>query len=156
MVDMRYQSYDAFGKLQVGDVVVGINGHRVGAADELKELAEEYIQHPKESKTVTFTILRDGQEYDVKVEKSIDELAIVKVYNLRNTGTITYDVDRGILLAAEASFSHNVAFTSLMTEAFLIVDDYGGFSKFGYLAGKTAYQTHFGSDGVAWTLSLIE
>jgi hypothetical protein len=151
-----HQGYDAFGKLRVGDVVVGINGHRVGAVGELKELAEEYIQHPKENKTVTFTILRDGKEYDVNVEKSIDELATVKVYNLRNMGTMTYDVDRGILLAAEASFSHDVAFTSPTTETFRVVDDYGGFSKFGYLAGKTAYQTHFGSDEVAWTLSLIE
>jgi hypothetical protein len=151
-----HQGYETFGKLQVGDVVVGINGHRVGAADELKGLAEEYIQHPKESRTVTFTILRDGNEYDVNVEKSIDKLAVVKVYNLRNMLTTTYDVDRGILLAAEASFSHDVAFTSSTTEAFPVVDDYGGFSKFGYLAGKTAYQTHFGSDEVAWILSLIE
>ena len=69
---------------------------------------------------------------------------------------MTYDVDRGILLEVEASFSHDVAFTSPTTGTFPIVDDYGGFSKFGYLAGKTAYQTHFGSDEVAWTLSLIE
>lgn len=151
-----HRSYDAFDKLQVGDVVVGINGHRVGAADELKGLAEKYIQHPKESKIVAFTILRDGQEYDVNVEKSIDKLAIVKVYNLRNVLTTTYDMDRSILLAAEASFSHDVAFTSPTTETFSVVDDYGGFSKFGYLAGKTAYQTHFGSDAVAWTLSLTE
>jgi hypothetical protein len=151
-----HQSYDAFNQLQVGDVVVGINGHQVGAADELKGLAEEYIQHPKESKIVTFTILRDGKEYDVNVEKSIDKLAVVKVYNLRNMLTTTYDVDRGILLSAEASFSHDVAFTSPTAETFPVADDYGGFSKFGYLAGKTAYQTHFGSDKVAWTLSLIE
>lgn len=151
-----YQSYDAVNRLQVGDVVVGINGHRVGAADELKGLAEEYIQRPKETKTVMFTILRDGKEYNVNVEKSIDKLAVVKVYNLRNMLTTTYDVDRGILLAAEARFSHDVGFTSSTTETFPVVDDYGGFSKFGYLAGKTAYETHFGNDKVAWTLSLIE
>ena len=41
------QGYDAFGKLQVGDVVVGVNGQRAGAAGGLKSLAEEHIQHPK-------------------------------------------------------------------------------------------------------------
>jgi hypothetical protein len=150
-----HQGHDAFGKLRVGDVMVGINGHQVGAADELKSLAEEYIQHPKESKTVTFTILRDGKEYDINVEKSIDKLAVVKVYNLGNMLTITYDVDRGLLLSAEAIISHDVAFTSPTTGTFPVIDDYGGFSKFGYLRGKTAYQTHFGSEEVAWTLSLL-
>ena len=150
-----HPGYDAFGKLQVGDVVVGINGQRAGTTGELRSLAEEYIQHPKEGKTVTFTILRDGNEYDVDVEKSIDKLAAVKVNNLRNMLTITYDVERGLLLSAEAIINHDVAFTSPTTDTFLIVDDYDGFSKFGYLKGHTAYQTHYGSDEVAWSLSLL-
>jgi hypothetical protein len=28
--------------------------------------------------------------------------------------------------------------------------------KFGYLRGRTAYRTHYGSDGLAWTLTLVE
>jgi len=152
-----HQGYDAFGKLQVGDVVVGINGQRAETTGDLNSPAEEYIQHPKETKTVTFTILRDGKEYDIEVEKSIDKLAVVKVYNMKGFLKITYAVDRGILLSAEVSvISQDVAFTSPTTDTFPVVDDYGGFHKFGYLRGKTAYQTHLGSDEVAWTLSLVE
>jgi hypothetical protein len=136
-----HPGYDAFGKLQVGDVVVGINGQRAGTTGELGSLAEKYIQHPKEGKT--------------DVEKSIDKLAAVKIYNLRNLLTITYDIERGLLLSAEAIINHDVAFTSPTTDTFLVVDDYDGFSKFGYLRGHTAYQTHYGSDEVAWSLSLL-
>lgn len=151
-----HQGYDAFGKLQVGDVVVGINGQRAGAAGGLNSLAEEYIQHPKETKTVTFTVLRDGKEYDIKVEKSIDKIAVVKVYNVKDVLKMTYDVDRDMLLSAEVSISQDIAFTSPTTDTFPVVDDYDGFHKFGYLRGKTAYQTHFGGDEVAWILSLVE
>ena len=144
------QGYDAFGKLQVGDVVVGVNGQRAGAAGRLSSLAEEHIQHPKEARNVTFTILRGGKEYDINVEKSIDELAVVKVYNRRSVLTVKYDVDRGLLLSAEANYSYDVAFTSPTTDPFPVVDDYGGFSKFGYLEGKTTYQTHYGDENLAW------
>jgi hypothetical protein len=152
-----HQGYDAFGKLQVGDVVIGINGDRAEAAGGLKSLAEEYIQHPKASKTVTLTVLRGGREYDVSVEKSIDELAMVKVYNKKDSLKITFDVDRGLLLSAEANYSYDVAFTSPTTDPFPVVDDYGGFSKFGYLEGKTTYQTHYGDESLAWIwrLSLV-
>jgi hypothetical protein len=43
-----------------------------------------------------------------------------------------------------------------MGGTFPIVDDYGGFSKFGYLEGKTDYQERLDSDGVTWILSLVE
>ena len=152
-----HQGYDAFGKLQVGDVVVGINGHRAGAGSGLQLLAEKYIQHPKEARTVTFTVLRGGREYDVSVEKSIDELAVVKVYNKRDVAQITYDIDRGILLSVEVSSSYDVAFASPTTDTFPVVDDYDGFHKFGYLEGKTTYQTHYGDETLPWIwrLSLV-
>lgn len=149
--------YDAFGKLQVGDVVVGINGQRAEAAGELVWLAEKYIQRPKDTKTVRFTILRDGKEHDINVEKSIDKLAVVKVYNVRASLRTTFDVDRGILLSAQATINQeDIAFTSPTTDTFPVVDDYDGFHKFGHLRGKTDYQDHLGSDEVAWILSLVE
>ena len=151
-----YPGYDACGNLKVGDVVVGINGQRVEAEGELSALAEEYIQHPKQNKVVTFTVLRDGEECDIEVEKSIDEFAVVKVYNKRDVIKITYDIERGILLSVEVSSSYDVAYASPTAGPFPAVDDYGGFHKFGYLSGKTAYQEHLDSNGIAWTLSLIE
>ncbi len=151
-----HQGYDAWGKLQVGDVLVGINGQSADAAGGPNWLAEEYIQRPKESRTVTFTIARGGEEFDIDVEKSIDELARVKVYNLSSKIKTTFDVDRGILLSAEASSGYDVAYTSPTVGTFPVVDDYGGFSKFGYLDGKAVYQERLDSQGVAWILSLVE
>lgn len=151
-----YQGSSAFGKLMVGDVIVGINGQRVEAADGLSSLAEKYIQHPKQNKTVTFTVLRDGEEYDINVEKSIDPFAVVKVYNKSDVIRTTYDIDRGILLSVEVSSNYDVAYTSPTTDPFPVVDNYGGFHKFGYLEGQTTYQEHLDSNGIAWVLSLDE
>jgi hypothetical protein len=152
-----YPGYDAFNKLQVGDVVVGINGQRAEAAGGLAWLAEEYIQRPKESSAVRLTILRDGREHDVTVEKSIDRLALVKVGNVRESLKIAFDIDRGLLLSAEATINQeDITFTSPTTNTFPVVDDYDGFHKFGYLRGRTTYQDHLGSDQVAWILSLAE
>jgi hypothetical protein len=149
--------YDASGKLQVDDVIVGINGQEVGAAGSLAWLAERYIQRPKEANVVSFTVLRDGQEQQIDVVKSIDKLAVVRVSNVKGTLQTTFDIDRGILLSVEATITQeDVGFTSPTTEPFPIVDDYGGFHKFGYLKGKTTYEDHLGSEYIAWTLSLVE
>jgi hypothetical protein len=67
-----------------------------------------------------------------------------------------YVIEQSILLSVEVSSSYDVAYTSPTADPFPVVDDYGGFHKFGYLSGKTAYQDHLDSNGVAWTLSLIE
>lgn len=151
-----HQNYDAYGKLEVGDVIVGINGQRAKTAGELSMLAEKYIQHPKQNKTVTFTVLMDGEENTIDVEKSIDEFALVKVYNKRDVMRIAYDVDRGILLSVEASSAYDVAYTSPAAGSFPVVDDYAGFHKFGYMAGRSSYHDHIESNGPAWVLSLDE
>jgi hypothetical protein len=118
--------------------------------------AEQYIQHPKEAKIVSLTILRDGGELTVDVEKSIDELAIVRVENLKSVLDIKFDVDRGILLSAEMSISEDIEFSPPTDGGFPINDSYGGYSKLGYLEGKTAYQESHGGSGVAWLLTLEE
>jgi hypothetical protein len=152
-----HQDYDAFGKLRVGDVVVGINGQRAEHAGDLTWLAEKHIQRPRGSRIVRFAVLRDGKPREVAVERSIDELALVQVHDVRSTLTGTYDVNRSVLLEAEAHINQqDIAFTSPTAGPFPVVDDYGGFHKFGYLRGRTAYQARHGSDGVAWTLTLVE
>ncbi len=152
-----HPGYDALGKLQVGDVIVGINGQRADVADELAWLAEKYIQRPKENQIVRFTLLRDGEKRDVEVKKRIDELAVVRVSNVRGYLKTTFDVDRGILLSTEATIlQEDLAFTSPATGTFPVVDDYNGFHKFGYLRGRATYETRLGSDDIAWILSLVE
>jgi hypothetical protein len=150
------QDYDAFGKLMVGDVVVGINGQDATSEQDRNLLAEEYIQHPKGSSIVTLTVLRDGNELTIDVEKSIDELAMVKVESLKDVKLINFDIDRGLLLSAEVSISEDILFSSPISGTFPIVDSYGGFSKFGYLEGRTAYEESYGGNGVAWRLTLQE
>ncbi len=151
-----YQGYGAYGKLKVDDVVAGINGQIAQSASGLKLLAEKFIQHPKQSRTVTFNIRRNDKEFDVNVEKTIDTIAIVKVYNKRDVFKIMYDIDRGILLSVEVSSSYDVAYTSPTTDPFPVVDSYDGFHKFGFLSGKTVFQEYIDSDGIAWILSLDE
>jgi hypothetical protein len=152
-----YSDYDAYDKLQIGDVVIGVNGQRAIAASDLVWLAEKHIQRPKGTRSVEFTLLREGHEHEIHVEKSIDRMAVVEVYNVRGNLRTTFDIDRGILLSAEATINQeDLTFTSPTTDTFPVVDDYDGFHKFGYLRGKTTYQSRLGSDEVAWTLSLVE
>lgn len=151
-----YQKYDAYNKLKVGDKVIGINGQHIEALSNLSLLAEKYIQHPKQNAIVTFTVLRDGKEYNIDVEKSIDEFAIVKVYNKKDIITIMYDIDRSILLSADFSSSYDVAYASSTGDPFPVIDNYDGFHKFGFLSGKTIYQDHVESNGIAWSLTLDE
>ncbi len=152
-VDRRY---DAFDKVMVGDVVVRINGQDARTEQDRNWLAEQYIQHPKEAQIVSLTILRDGTELTVDVEKSIDELAIVRVRNMNSVVHIKFDIDRGILLSAEVSISEDIEFSPPSDGGFPIIDSYGGYSKFGYLEGRTAYQESYGGSGVAWILTLEE
>lgn len=152
-----HQGYDSFGKLEIGDVVVGINGEPANGPGGLQWLAEKYVQRPREDGKLRFSVLRDGAVQVVDVEKTVDELAVVNVQNVTSTLRVTFDADRGILLSAEVSISQeDVAFNSATGAPFPVVDDYGGFHKFGYLRGRTAYQAHYGSDGLAWRLTLVE
>jgi hypothetical protein len=141
---------------QSTDVDVAVNGlvlqvGQVGVRwDERGTITEE-------ANVVRFAVLRAGQKQQIEVEKSTDELAVVKVGNVKGTLRTTFDVDRGILLWAEATINQeDVDCTSATIGTFPIVDDYGGLHKFGYLKGKTTYQDHLGSERVAWTLSLVE
>jgi hypothetical protein len=150
------QGYDAFDKLMVGDMVVGLNGQSARSEHDRNRLAEEHIQHPKGDRVVSLTVLRDGKELTVDIEKSIDHLALVKVENMRGSTRIEWDIDRGLLLSAEVSISEDITFSSPAGGVFPIVDSYGGFSKFGYLEGLTAYEDSYGGSGVAWKLTLQE
>jgi hypothetical protein len=151
-----HPGYDAEGRVAIGDVVVGINGEDARREQDRNWLAEEYIQHPKESATVSLTLLRDGREFAVDIQKSIDAVARVRVENLKGAHHIKFDFDRGILLSAEMTVSEDIQFSPPSDAGFPIVDSYGGYSKFGYLEGKTAYQESYGGSGVSWRLTLEE
>jgi hypothetical protein len=150
------QGYDAFNKLREGDVIVGINGQDATLEQDRNRLADEYIQRPKGDRTVSVTVIRDGQELTVDVEKSVCELALATVGNLRGSIRTEFDVDRGLLLSAEVSMSQDVEFTPPSEAGFPIVDSYGGYSKFGYLEGERSYKETYGGTGIAWTLRLEE
>jgi hypothetical protein len=142
--------------VMVGDLVVAINGQDARSEQDRNWLAEKYIQRPKEGNVVSLTLVRDGRELTVDVEKSIHEFARVRVENLKSEVNIKFDIDRGILLSVELSSSEDVEFTSPTDSGFPTVDSYGGFSKFGYLEGKTTYRESYGGRGTGWTLTLEE
>ena len=81
----------------------------------------------------------------------------VTVRNVRAHLRTVFDLDRGILLPAEATIEQEeVLFRSPNGEPFPVVDDCGGTHTFGTLRGKRAYETRPGSDEIAWTLALVE
>ena len=151
-----HKGYAASGRLQEGDVVMGINGHITGRSEDLKLLAEKFIQHPKQDKMITFTVMRNGEKLDVEAEKTIDRFAVVKVTNKRDVINIIYDIDRQIIQSVEVSSSYDVSYTSPSADPFPVVDSYDGFHKFGYLKGLTFYQEHMDSNGIAWSMTLDE
>ncbi len=150
------RGYDAFDKLQVDDLVLAINGQNATSEQERNLLAEEFIQHPKESSLVSLTILRDGDELTIDVQKSIDEFAVVRAENFKSVTLVQFDVGRGILLRAEVSTSEEIVFSSPTGDVFPVVDSYGGYSKFGYLEAMTTYEESYGGSDVTWVLTLEE
>ena len=51
------------GQIELGDLILAIDGQTVGSADDLSDLQEKY----KVGDTVTVLLLRDGQRREVKV-----------------------------------------------------------------------------------------
>ena len=93
----------------------------------------------------------------LRVETPVDALAVVTVRNVRAHLTTVFDLERGILLPAEATIQQeDVQFRSPDGEPFPVVDDYDGTHTFGVLRGKGAYETRPGSDEIAWTPALVE
>jgi len=125
---------DAQGKIEVGDVLVAVNGHPAATAKDWHVLCERFIEVTYNvGDPVTLTIVRDGQEQDVEVKKSSVTLGTMEVTLSNATRTVVFDIDRGIILSDKASPVYSVMYRLL--DEFPFVDDYMGTSSFKKRAG---------------------
>ncbi len=125
---------DAQGKINVGDVLAAINGHRVGTTRDWHVSYERFIEKPDDvGSGVLLTVRRDGHETDVEVKKSFVTLGTMKINISKATRRVIFDIDQGIIISDEASPQYSVMYHFL--DEFPLVDDYAGASSFEGRAG---------------------
>ena len=146
------REYDAFGKVQVGDRLVGINGQAVRTAGERNEFAQRFIESVKEDRTVRLTLLRGDRTIDVAVTKSIDRMGDLKVRfsDLYFRLETVFDVDRGLVLSQEEDVELYVTYP--VAEMLpLLVDNIAGSDGLKRFAGQETYTR---KSTVKWKISL--
>jgi hypothetical protein len=127
---------DAQGKINVGDVLVAVNGHKAGAARDWHVLYERFIEMPNDvGSAVLLTVRRNGQESDVEVKKTFVTLGTMEISISKATRKVIFDIDQGIILSDKASPQYSVMYHFL--DEFPFVDDYAGGSAFEGCAGTT-------------------
>lgn len=126
---------DAQGKIEVGDVLVAVNGHPASTAKDWRVLYGRFIEAPYNvGDPVALTVERGGQEQDVEVEKTSVTLGMMEVTLSEATRTVVFDIDRGIILSDKDSPVYSVMYRLL--DEFPFVDDYMGTNSFEKRAGR--------------------
>ena len=85
--------------IKVGDYILEINGHKVKTSDDVSI----YLQVEDKSKTITFTIERDGRELDIDVTPLKEEVDGSTIYRV---GIISEgEVERGFIPSIQYAFT---------------------------------------------------
>ncbi len=85
--------------LEVGDTILKINGHKIKSSDDVSI----YLQVEDKSKPITFTIKRDGKEYNIDVKPIKEEIDGSSVYRV---GIVSKgDVKHGFISSIQFAFS---------------------------------------------------
>ena len=84
--------------LKEGDYVKEINGHKIKTSDDISI----YLQVEDKSKPITFTIERDGEEYEFEVTPKEEEVDGNKIY--RVGVVISNEVNHGFISAVKYAF----------------------------------------------------
>lgn len=125
---------DAQSKIEVGDVLVAVNGHPASTAKDWHVLRERFVEGTYNvGDPVALTIRRDGQERDVEVEKTSVTLGTMEVTLSETTRTVVFDIDRGIILSDQDAPVYSVMYRLL--DEFPFVDDYMGTNSIEKRAG---------------------
>ena len=125
---------DAQGKINVGDVLVAVNGHRAATEKDWHVLYERFVEMPGDvGSPVVLTVKRNDQERDVEVTKTFATLGTMEVTLSEAVRKVVFDIDRGIIISDEASPQYSVVYSFL--EEFPFVDDYMGAGSFTHDAG---------------------
>lgn len=85
--------------LEVGDTILKINDHKIKSSDDVSI----YLQVEDKSKPITFTIKRDGKEYNIDVKPIKEEIDGSSVYKV---GIVSKgDVKHGFIPSIQFAFS---------------------------------------------------
>ena len=137
---------DAQGKIDVGDVLLAVNGHPATTAKDWHTLHQRFIEMPGDvGKPVVLTIRRDGREQDIEVKKSFATVGTMEITLSKATRTVVFDIDRGIIVSDTASPVYSVMYRLL--DAFPFTDNYMGSGSFqgraGAELGPRVYRNRF-------------
>ena len=140
------QDSDAHEKIDVGDVLVAINGQKTATAGDWHVAYERFIEMPDNvGSPILLTIKRDGQEQDVEVKKSFVTLGTMSVEISKSTRKVVFDIGRGIIISDEASSVYSVMYEFL--DEFPFADDYMGVGSFegrsGTQSGPRVYRNQW-------------
>jgi hypothetical protein len=125
---------DAQGKINVGDVLVAVNGHRAATAKDWHVLYERFVEMPGDvGSPVVLTVKRNDQERDVEVTKTFATLGTMEVTLSEAVRKVVFDVDRGVIISDEASPQYSVMYHFL--DEFPFADNYMGAGSFKRDAG---------------------
>lgn len=129
------QDCDAEGKINVGDVLVAVNGHKAATTRDWHVLYERFIEMSGDvGSPVTLTVRRDDQELDVEVTKTYATLGTMQVTLSKMLRTVIFDVDRGVIVSDQASPQYSVMYHFI--DEYPFTDDYMGTAAFERDAGK--------------------
>ncbi|MBN1362739.1 MAG: PDZ domain-containing protein [Sedimentisphaerales bacterium] len=125
---------DAQGKINVGDVLVAVNGHKAATTKDWHVLYERFIEMPDNvGSPVVLTVKRGDQEQDVEVTKTFATLGTMEVTLSKAVRQVIFDVDRGIIVSDEASPQYSVMYR--FVDEYPFVDEYMGAGTFEHSAG---------------------
>lgn len=130
------QDSDAQGKIDTGDVLTKVNGHRVKTSKDWHVLYERFIEFPTDvGSSVRLTVEKDAQERQIDIRKTFVTLGIMEITISKATRKVVFDIDRGIIVSDDAASQYSVTYR--FSDHFPFVDNYAGASPFEGRTGAT-------------------
>ena len=112
-------------EVQIGDLIVGIHGHKAEDARARSTLFERYIETLDDmDKPVPITVLRDNKEITVSLKKHPVTIGTMKVEIQDFLRTVLFNLNKSIILSDVAKALYSVTYD--FAEELPFVDDYTG------------------------------
>jgi hypothetical protein len=116
---------DAQNKIEVGDILIAVNGHKAVIARDRGELYEKFVEPTGNiGALVRLSIVRDDKEQNVEVEKSFVTIGIMHINIKKGVRKVLFGIDKGIVVSDESSPIFSVVYEFPIELPFL--DDYTG------------------------------
>ncbi len=112
-------------EVQIGDLIVGIHGHKAANARARSALFERYIETLDNiGQSVPITVLRDNKEITVDLKKHPVTIGSMKVEIQNFLRTVLFNSNKGIILSDVSKALYSVTYD--FAEELPFVDDYTG------------------------------